>query len=72
MTGPMVEELAEEYAGKGIKIGKCNVDENGDLGERFEIMSIPAFVIFKNGEIVDKLVGGAPKEKIRALIEKNL
>lgn len=72
MTGPMVEELAEEFAGKGIKIGKCDVDANADLAERYEIMSIPAFLVFKGGEIVDKMVGAAPKEKIKSLIEKNL
>jgi thioredoxin 1 len=63
MMGPMVEELAKEYEGKAIKIGKCNVDENGDVAMQYNIMSIPSFIVFKDGKPVDQVVGGVQKEK---------
>lgn len=72
MMGPIVDELAKEYEGRPAKIGKCNVDENGDLAAKYNVMSIPSFILFKNGEAVDRLVGGVPKEKLQAMIEKNL
>lgn len=71
MVGPIIEELAEEYKDQVI-IGKCDVDENGDLPGRFGIRNIPTVLFFKNGELVDKQVGSAPKptyaEKIKALL----
>ena len=70
MMGPMVDELAHELEGKNIKIGKCNVDENGDTAGQYGIMSIPSFMIFKGGQVVDQLVGGVQKEKLKEMIEK--
>ncbi len=55
---PIIEDLAREYEGKGIKIGKINVDENAELSSQFGIMSIPTFKVFKGGQIVDEAVGG--------------
>ncbi len=72
MMGPIVEELADEYAGRNIKIGKCNVDENSDLAEKYGILSIPAFLIFKNGEVADQMVGGVAKGKLMELIGRNI
>lgn len=57
MMGPILEELAKEMDDKKVKIAKCNVDENNELSQKYEVMSIPAFKIFKNGEIVDEWVG---------------
>ena len=54
--GPIIEELAKEFEGKA-KIGKCNVDENNEVSSKFEIMSIPAIKIFKDGKIVKEFVG---------------
>ena len=68
MMGPIVEELAKEYEGKNIKIGKCNVDENGDVAGQYGVMSIPAFMVFKGGQVADQLVGGVQKEKLADLI----
>ncbi|MEK7680660.1 MAG: thioredoxin [Patescibacteria group bacterium] len=72
MMGPMVDELAKEFEGKGVKIGKCNVDENGDIAAQYNILSIPSFIIFKNGEVVDQVVGGVQKEKLKSMIEQHI
>lgn len=56
MVAPIVEELADEYVGK-ISIGKLNVDEQGAIASKYGVMSIPTLALFKNGEIVDKIVG---------------
>ncbi len=66
MVGPMLEELAKEMQGK-IAFAKLNVDENQATSMKYQIMSIPTMLIFKNGELVDKLIGALPKE---ALIQK--
>ncbi|PUZ23913.1 thioredoxin [Chitinophaga costaii] len=65
--GPVVEELSKEYAGK-VKVGKVNVDQNPQLSVAYGITSIPAILFIKNGEVVDKQVGAAP----RAVIEKKI
>mgnify|MGYP000402430696 FL=1 len=71
MVGPIIEELAGEYEGKAL-IGKCDVDENGDVAAEYGIRNIPTVLFFKNGELVDKQVGSAPKSvyvtKIEALL----
>ena len=71
MISPAVEELAAEYAGK-INIGKCNVDEEAEITERFKIRNIPTLLFFKGGEMVDKHVGAATKaqlaDKLNALL----
>lgn len=56
MVGPVIEEVAQEYSGKA-KVGKVNVDENGPLCTTYGIVSIPTVLIFKDGKVVDKLVG---------------
>jgi len=70
MMGPIVEELAGEYEGK-VKVGKLNVDENPNSAGQYKVLSIPTFLMFKNGEVVDQLVGGVPKEKIKELLDKH-
>jgi thioredoxin 1 len=72
IMGPIVEDLAKAYEGKNIKIGKCNVDENSEVSAKYNILSIPSFVMFKNGEVVDQIVGGVQKEKLAAMIDKHL
>lgn len=66
LIGPIVEELASEYADKVI-IGKVDVDNNDAITSKFGIRNIPTILFFKNGEIVDKQVGAAQKS---ALVEK--
>lgn len=68
MVGPIIDELATEYEGKVI-IGKCDVDENGDVTAEYGIRNIPTVLFFKNGELVDKQVGSAPKSAYVAKIE---
>ena len=72
IVGPIVEELAAEYAGKPIKIGKLNVDENNAVAMQFGIMSIPTLIIFKNGAPHTQLVGAQSKDKLKEAIEKAL
>jgi thioredoxin 1 len=60
MVGPVVEEIAKEYAGKAV-VGKVNVDNNPGISMKFGIRNIPALLYFKNGEIVDKQIGAVPK-----------
>ena len=71
MMSPVIDKLSEEYAGK-IKVGKVNVDENGDLAVKYGIMSIPNMVFFKNGEVADRVVGAIPKPAMKDKFEKNL
>ena len=68
MVGPIIDELATEYEGKVI-IGKCDVDENGDVAAEYGIRNIPTVLFLKNGELVDKQVGSAPKSAYVAKIE---
>lgn len=71
MIGPIVEELASEYDGK-VKIGKMNVDENRETPMKYGIRSIPTLLVFKNGEVVDKLVGAVPKSTISGKLDAQL
>lgn len=66
---PVIDELAGEYAEKGVKIGKCDVDEASDLAAKFGIMSVPTIIFFKDGEKVDTLMGNQPKATLSAKIE---
>jgi len=71
MIAPIVEELSSEYEGKA-KIGKMNVDENRDVPMKYGIRSIPTLLIFKDGEVVDKLVGAVPKNSITSKLEAHM
>ena len=67
MMMPVVEELANAYEGKA-KVGKVNVDEQGELAEEFGVMSIPAFVVIKNGKVVDQALGAMAKARLEAML----
>jgi len=69
MVHPIIEELAKEMQGK-IVFGKLNVDENPVTSTKHQIMSIPTLLVFKNGNLVDRLVGALPKEALKERIEK--
>lgn len=60
---PFVEQIAEAYADKAV-VGRCNVDDNGDIAQRFGIMSIPAVLYFKDGKLANTIVGGVPKQQL--------
>ncbi|MBP7552745.1 MAG: thioredoxin [Spirochaetes bacterium] len=71
MLGPIVEEIANEYSDK-VKVCKVNVDDNRNISAKYNIMSIPTVIIFKNGQIVEQTVGVAPKEKLVGLFQKHI
>ena len=69
MVGPVIENLADEYAGKAA-VCKVNVDDMPDLASQYKIMSIPTVMVIKNGEVLDKAVGVRTKEEYQGMIEK--
>jgi thioredoxin 1 len=71
MVAPVLEDLQQEMDGK-VSIVKMNVDENPDTATKFGITSIPTLMVFKNGELVDRTVGAAPKEHYKTLLGKHL
>lgn len=71
MIGPLVEELSKEYDGRAV-IGKVNVDENPNISMEFGIRSIPTLLYFKDGSIVDRHVGTAPKEVLAKKLEAQI
>lgn len=71
MVAPVLDQLAEEFAGK-VKIVKLNVDENPETSSRFGVMSIPTLLLFKDGQVVDKIVGYQPKENFVNMLNKHL
>jgi len=71
IVGPIVEELAPGYEGKAV-IAKMNVDENPEIAGKFGITSIPTMMMFKNGKLVDRMVGAAPKGALQQFIDRNL
>ena len=68
MLAPTVEELAKEYEGK-VKVGKVNVDDEGELAMQFRISSIPTLMLFKNGKVAETMIGVRPKEQIAAVLD---
>ena len=71
IVGPIVEELAPSYEGKAV-IAKLNVDDNPNVAQRFGVTSIPTMMMFKNGKLVDRIVGAAPKGALQQFIDRNL
>ena len=71
MMAPVVEKLAEEYDGK-LKVGKCNIDENMQIAQRYRISGIPAFAIFKDGERLDFFIGAMSAAELKSKVEKAL
>ena len=68
MVGPIIEELSEELSG-AAKIGKVNVDEEQDLAREYKIMTIPTIMIFKEGNIVERIDGFRDKEELKRLLD---
>jgi thioredoxin 1 len=71
LVEPIVEQLAVEKKGK-LKVAKVNVDVNHEIAARFGIRSIPTLLVFKNGELVDQLIGAVPKSMIESKLDKHL
>jgi thioredoxin 1 len=68
-VGPVVEELAGEYSGK-VKIAKLNVDDNKQTPSKYGVKGIPTLMLFKNGAVVDQIVGAVPKTKIKDMLDR--
>ena len=68
---PVVDTLAEEYEGK-VKVGKVNVDDNPGTPGKYGVRGIPTIILFKDGKVVDQVVGAVPKAQLEALLKKAL
>lgn len=71
MVAPIIEKIATEYKDK-VKVGKINVDEQNELATKYKIMSIPTLIVFKNGQIVESVMGARSKESIAEMLNKHL
>jgi thioredoxin 1 len=71
MMEPFVDEITKEFEGK-IKVGKLNTDDMGDIASRYKIVVLPTFGLFKDGELVDRVVGGMSKDDLAGFINKYL
>lgn len=71
MIAPIIDQLADDFEGRA-KFAKVNVDEQGELSSQFKIMSIPTLMLFKDGKVVDQVMGARPKGELAKLIEKAL
>ena len=71
MLAPTIDELAIEFSGKA-KVGKVNVDQNQMIAERYGIRSIPTLILFKNGEIIEQIVGSQTRDVLKAKLTKAL
>lgn len=71
MMEPILSQLALDYAGK-LKVAKVNIDEEMELAHQFEIESVPTMLVFKNGEIVDRRVGAAPRHILDSFLKNHL
>lgn len=69
MMAPIVAQLAESFAGK-CKVGKCDIDDNMSLAQKYRVMSVPTFVIFKGGEVVETSIGVISKNDLEAKIKQ--
>lgn len=69
--GPVVEELAQEYSGK-LAVAKINIDEHQQAANKFGVQSIPTLMIFKNGQLAERIVGAVPKETLVEAIQRVL
>ncbi len=72
IVGPIVEELAGEYADQGVAVAKVDVDQNPKTASRFGIRSIPSILFFKDGDLVDTVVGAVPKAHLEKKIKEHI
>ena len=71
MVSPIIDELAEEYAGKAV-VGKVNIDEQEALALQYNVMVIPTVMVFKNGEVIEQVSGAYPKAHFEEMLQKAL
>jgi thioredoxin 1 len=70
MVAPIIEELSRDYVGK-ILFGKLDVDENREVSMQYDIMSIPTLLVFKNGKLVDTIIGAMPRQTLEQKITRH-
>ncbi len=71
LVAPVVDELATQYSGQ-VKVVKLNTDDNPGIASQYDIRSIPTLMLFKAGEVIDRLVGAVPKKTLATTLEKHL
>ena len=71
MIAPIVDQLADEFDGK-VKVAKLNVDENSELAARYQVSSIPSLLLFRNGKVVNQMVGARPKGELVKVLQSNI
>lgn len=71
MVAPILEQVADEFDGR-VTIAKLNVDDNQELAYRFQVSSIPTFILFKDGQMADRAMGAMPKSAFESFINRNL
>lgn len=72
IIAPVIEQLAEDYADRGLRVGKLDVDSNPQTASQFGVRSIPTVIFFRNGEVVDKVVGAVPRPQLEEKIKRYL
>jgi thioredoxin 1 len=72
IVGPIVDQLATDYAEKGLTVGKLDVDQNPRVTSRFGVRSIPSILFFKNGQLVDTVVGAVPRAQLERKIQEHI
>jgi thioredoxin len=70
-VAPIMDELATQYLGK-LKIAKINVDESSAVAMKYQVTSIPTFILFKNGQVADRVLGSMPRSEFVKFIDRNL
>jgi thioredoxin 1 len=70
-VAPIVDDLATQYLGK-LKVAKINVDESSNVAMKYQVTSIPTFILFKNGEVADRVLGAIPRSEFVKFIDRNL
>ena len=71
IMSPVVDEIIKENKDQNVKIGKLNIDENQDIAAKYNVMSIPTFLLFKNGKVVDQKTGYGDKDGLLKMIANN-
>lgn len=71
MVAPVLEEIADEYDGQ-VRIGKLDTDANQQTSLKYQVTSIPTFILFMNGEVADRMMGAMPKVAFRSFIDRNV
>lgn len=70
-VAPIIDELANQYADK-IKVAKVNVDDSTDVAMKYQVTSIPTFILFKNGQVADRVLGALPRSEFVKFIDRNI